>query len=526
MQETTECLRFMELLWGGKDDDGFIQVWHLPTKRTAWFSDYTNAADEAARLEGDTYVGVALSPFDLGPSRRCEADKVIGIAGLWADIDYQSEAHKNTLLPPSEDDALLIVSETSLKPTVVVHSGHGIQAWWLFKEPLIFETDEDRKEAARYSARWQNYLRFLSKRKGWSIDSVHDLARLMRVPGTMNCKGEPVPARILADDGPRYVDWSDIETILPDEVQPEIDFATARGWDFWAETIDGVKEGDRNNRMASLAGKLLAGIDDLEDKDSVRLMRHFCLLANEKNQPPLPEKEVTETFTSIYRSELRRRMELEYETRFVDATEEIEAAEGEQEAMLSRIRRNLNGLPIRRIVKRMLENSEYTFELDDDRVIRLKNILNQNAVRKAIMDATGGDTAIIVPGMKQALWHSLCKLIAQVAIEEPIPDADRKEKLADWLELYLSNVEKYEGEAWKTGLVERSPFDKDGCLHINMQHFMHSLKANMIAADETTIRLGLSELGFRSKQVGATVDGKLYNRRYWVSTKHLKEHCN
>ena len=91
----TETTDFFEQLWNGKPDDLWILVWQRAGKKSKWFQDWRDAAEFAAGEE-DVYVGVGLSPSDKGQFKRCEANEIAGLAGLWADIDYEDgAAHKS-----------------------------------------------------------------------------------------------------------------------------------------------------------------------------------------------------------------------------------------------------------------------------------------------------------------------------------------------------------------------------------------------------------------------------------------------
>ena len=35
-----------------------------------------------------------------------------------------------------------------MQPTIVIATGNGAHAWWLFKEPYIFDGDDDRQAVA------------------------------------------------------------------------------------------------------------------------------------------------------------------------------------------------------------------------------------------------------------------------------------------------------------------------------------------------------------------------------------------
>jgi hypothetical protein len=170
----------------------------------------------------DVYVGAGLSPSAFGRNRRCDADKVAGIAGLWADVDVQGDAHKKKNLPETLDQARQLARSLGVEPTEEIASGHGLQAWWLFQEPWIFQDDNDRRQAADLARRFQEMLRAKAGESGWEIDSTYDLARVLRLPGTWNHKtGDPVRVRVLRKGGPRY-DVADFLALVPPPAPPPL----------------------------------------------------------------------------------------------------------------------------------------------------------------------------------------------------------------------------------------------------------------------------------------------------------------
>ena len=197
---------FLEALFTGKPDDLHLLLWTLPEKRSHWFQNVESAIQSAESLrERDLYVGVGLSSQDYGPARRCPSNEVAGIVGLWADLDLKSDAHPKVALPASVEDAMTILPD-EFPPTFVVRTGNGAHAWWLFREPLIFESDEDRRNAGALALRWQSLLRLNAAAHGWAFDRLADLARVLRVPGTKNCKdpANPKPVEIQSQTDRRY----------------------------------------------------------------------------------------------------------------------------------------------------------------------------------------------------------------------------------------------------------------------------------------------------------------------------------
>ena len=74
-----------------------------------------------------------------------------------------------------------------IKPSIVVNSGNGIHGYWLLDKPFIIETEEDRHISSIFKG-FGRYVNSEAKKHGWKIDSVYDLARILRVPGTINHK--------------------------------------------------------------------------------------------------------------------------------------------------------------------------------------------------------------------------------------------------------------------------------------------------------------------------------------------------
>jgi len=224
-------LEFLNLLWQGKPEESYVLIWALQGKQSHWFRSLPQAAESLEPQQSDVYVGVGLAKQDYGLHQRCLAGEITGIAGVWADFDIKSPAHPKDL-PASIQEALTLVP-ASLPPTIVTATGNGLQAWWLFKEPWIFETESDRKEATILSSRFQTFLGYRSSERGWGFDRLSDLARVLRLPGTTNGKdpSHPKPVTVHSFGNHRY-NPSDIEDYLEQQVipHPEAENLATKNW--------------------------------------------------------------------------------------------------------------------------------------------------------------------------------------------------------------------------------------------------------------------------------------------------------
>lgn len=227
-----EALAFFKAAFGQLPERRYLVLWELAGKQSASFTDLEKAAAWAAD-RNDAYVHVGLADRAYIGGHRVKANEVAGIVGCWADLDIADPVHKKEGLPPSEQAALAVAQATGLEPSILVHSGHGLQAWWLLNEPWMFETPEERRRAATLVRAWDLSLRERARRLGWTLDAVGDLSRLLRIPGTRNCKALPVAVRIEAQNEVRY-SVDDLESALVDDV-----------WSSAEREIGGERSSDR-----------------------------------------------------------------------------------------------------------------------------------------------------------------------------------------------------------------------------------------------------------------------------------------
>lgn len=223
----TEATNFLSAVTAACPDDQWGYLWTLDgtgeEKKTYWFR--PDALDEVAELaenlapKTNVYFGVGTSSSKGSSFRRLKMDQASGIYALWADIDIRdANTHKKLNLPPDRDSAIELVNLGGLEPTVIVDSGHGLHAWWVLGDFWRFTGPGDITAAALLTQRWHATLRVRAAERGWVLDSVFDLSRVLRVPGTLNHKSDPaVPVSLIECEPGRTYSPSDFEEVLVDE---------------------------------------------------------------------------------------------------------------------------------------------------------------------------------------------------------------------------------------------------------------------------------------------------------------------
>lgn len=120
------------------------------------------------------------------------AANVLQCKALWVDIDVGKEKNSYATLGDAVGAFKNFIARTQLAPTIIVHSGVGLQAYWTFDKPLDV-------------AAWRllaKVFAVLCKQQGLILDPVctQDAARVLRMPGTAHLKTGNV-ARVIHDSG-------------------------------------------------------------------------------------------------------------------------------------------------------------------------------------------------------------------------------------------------------------------------------------------------------------------------------------
>lgn len=190
----SQALDFFLALYGGEEEleTGYLIITNL-NGQNLFFKNLRKAAEAAEELSktGNVYFGTGL--YDTVQKGAHGHEKNICVRGFYCvDIDIYGPNHKKKNLPKNALEATTILNKAlgGIKPTAIVKTGGGYHYYYAFKEPWVFEDEEDRKRCKEFSTMFHRILLYDFRAKGYDLDNVANLNRMLRVPGTFNHKNE------------------------------------------------------------------------------------------------------------------------------------------------------------------------------------------------------------------------------------------------------------------------------------------------------------------------------------------------
>jgi hypothetical protein len=192
---------FLICLWGD-EPPGRIQLWRLSDHKAMYPISPMGADSHRNRPDVFTCVALTWPRRTVTAAGRPRAEHAVALAGLWLDIDITRDGKPGV---PDQQAGVQLAGKV-LDPTILVNSGYGVHAWYLLDEPWKFISRDDQATATRLAADWYALHAEIAAQRSWHLDvGTRDLARLMRLPGTLNAKHEPhVPVTVLEQTGRRY----------------------------------------------------------------------------------------------------------------------------------------------------------------------------------------------------------------------------------------------------------------------------------------------------------------------------------
>ncbi len=225
VQSIKETERYLSFLYGGVDDDRLVLLCRIKTqeelknnpKSRMQIQGFTkgNIKKVANILYDNTNKGISNYYCQIGVTdksiakagKRSTELEITQFPAFYVDLDYFDPfAHKKQALPPDKDAVLNMVAKTFLKPSMIVHSGRGIHAYWILDNAIKIPEELPADEVKGINKSIHDLFAFESQRNQWKIDSVFDIVRILRIPGTINRKPgvDDIICTIEEDNNIRY----------------------------------------------------------------------------------------------------------------------------------------------------------------------------------------------------------------------------------------------------------------------------------------------------------------------------------
>lgn len=481
---------FLRTLFGDEGVEGhWFHLWRLgpgDLKTTYWYPvpsqvNYGRIGDD------DVYVGVSLAAQQGTESDRIKADQSSAIVALWADVDWADDVHKKSpTLPKTQQSALDLIGLFPLQPSLIVNSGHGYQCWWLLKEPWIFESAHEREDAAEFCRRWMGGLRNVAGSLGFSLDGVHDLSRVMRLPGTFNNKNPEEPRAVFVEIQPeqelRY-NPSDFEPYLSDLVpRPDLPPISLGGLPIDIgvpmEKMEVLKANNptfrnlwmrkrapANDVSASGYDLALANIAVVSGWTDAEV--YGLLLANRRKWGD----------NMKYQGYYERTISKARADAEAEKTLREEASPDSRPGILRSISQTL-GVEVLDVEEFMGDPPQYRVTVLGGRGIWIgssENFVNQNAFRTRILGGSGH----LSPRMKEEKWATVVNAMMRVRTKRSMGmEQTESGRIEEWIRAYLTSSVPVM-EPLQRVTIHRRPFIFEGAIYVYSNTFKSWIQENL-----------------------------------------------
>lgn len=535
---------FLELVWPQVPRGGALALWHKGSRRTATFADPGAAAVYATGVatETDIYLHAGLAPVDWKePKRRPTTAQIGAVPGVWADIDVNGspdgEGGVKSGAAPSIESAIALAAEL-LQPTALVASGGGVQAWWLFDEPWVFGSVEERAEAGRLLKGFELRLAAVARHLGFKLDPVADLARLMRLVGTLNHKSEPPRPVQLLEAGPRHALQTVREVVgelpaaaaapAPAQAMPQLSMNGLATPDLeriielcdvdprFKALWDAKEAPDDSRHDAALLWTLSQVMSEEEAVGAARW--HRIKRRGDSSSKPNRIDYWQRTIGSM-----RRKKGAEDATEAVaDLVNESEAG-ASSEVVVSLFNRVIAGPEIHYLEQDGVdpELTQYQLVLRDGRRVplgRAEQLLDEKKFRAAFMAVTGHLPNKIGNSKDAPRYDEVIRALLRTAVVNEHPEYTRSGPLLGWVEEYAAQMlsSDYDGAC-----EAREPFERDGQVYVNapaMTLWLRRVRGQRLG--ERELAGLLKGAGFRPTRPALNYrrgDGSASTRLYWFA---------
>ena len=490
-----DAKQFLSELFSEIDDSNALALW----TREAGSRWYDRSEIDKMALDGnkaasrhDVYFNVCPQAKKLDSNHRGGEDTVASVVALWADLDCKKDGNKKNYFP---DKATLkkFIDELPIKYSLLVDSSGGYHVYWLFDEPFVIESQKDWRHIAGLSRGWQGFIGARAEMVGYEIDYTADLARILRLPGTMHHGTQQKV--VVADQTPNR--WSPSDFAIH---QAEV---TERKTPANVIPVNAGMEPPFQKFQAMMANDLRFAAtwrrerDDLKDSSPSA----YCLaLANMAIGAGWTEEETTRLLVAFRSSQPDADLKINRPEWYAatiqkargsvqeaDAIEHITSApdapikdDGEKKMMLDSISKAL-GITVQKVIKMRPESSakikdKPRYMLVTNRGdIEFESFGSFKDYSRFVL-AIGEEFDILIKPIKPKIWREVVQQMLNVIEHvETSPEGSEYEQVRIIITDYLSESEKASDPY--TAYVQRYPYQDDkGVVYFSWRELVRKLR--------------------------------------------------
>ena len=491
---------FFAKIFRHKDADHYINIFTLPARKSSYYQE--PGGIPVAKLTGkqDYYYGLCTL-FEPKQSGRATERDTAGVSCLWMDVDDSKFS----------GDTSGILASLDIIPSFCVESGGGLHAYWLLDKYNYFETQADRIWFKRIIQGWQIHV---NKSFGNRLDHTHDLARILRIPGTLNHKYKP-PRPVKIADGAVFTEY-------PIQIFEGYMTAAEGKEKKPAKEIDAVKI-HRPGAMSKQISTALTNSEtfnntfhrqrpDLEDQSpsgydfSLAIQCINLGFTDEETVNTLiaarrgaGEDTKAHRLESYYKKTLQACYKVLSDTQKEPAYTPPDDNPDENRKFLA----DKLGLSVSALIKHGTDDSLYKLKLSDARIIDIgpiKMLASMTSFRNRIFDAAG----IYLRKLNQKNWPDILDALNSITVLERHEDEDDLAQWINWVGKYLGWVNQESKEA---GLPAGKPFVENGKYYLSIGSFIDWLRINLhVKPGKYETSAMLKEIGFFGERVRARIE--------------------
>ena len=562
--------KHLGILWGNlEEDEGLIEIgggvydreiggfpkggagsWRC--RRAATVAEAVALAVEDCEAGREVYVcgSSGLTRRGLKRFKKTDAHRT---CGLWADLDVEEHGGHaaSKKYPPTKAVAEELVRRIGLPPTLLLDTGGGLQAWWLFQE---YADTSSAELVATHESRQKELIALLNvhaeQMGAWRFDAVTDVVRVLRVAGTLNHKrGAPHEILLVEENGPRYGGIEDFEEAcssiatlvaakggesdpLRAEIESAIEGRTIHEYD--SARLEVMKDNDPR-----LARSWIHDRPDLGN-DSSAIDASIAFALARTSCPPMEIARMLSGCRHLHGDSKGKGVRADYLARTVSwavqaverklteaeaihaqRTVDLDALEENPGELLSQAREGA-GLPdLVGVVQRGTTDASFYFEFEDAEEIHIGGIdilRSQPKLGNRLLEARGGRS--VLRKKTRDDWEKVSLMLVRVARVIEIPENERVRELlmlvADYAASYKLHADEDCGEfagEWKMSVLTDTPFLYVRRFCFRPDAFFMAARARGYETSKREFRKVLLEAGGRVVDVQFREDGRKVKRR-------------